>query len=207
MDKNKKAMLIALVLGDGFIKVDTRRKNHVASLKICHSIKQKELVEYKATLLHSYLGGRYPKINEYECNLNGVLFKQLRFEKAHRYFKVLRRWMYPNKYAILKYLTPQAIALWYMDDGSIVVNNRYPDGSFRSARTNIHTCCKTRDVAQAICDYFQQRWGIKFSLFNEKGLFSIRCFHREGEKFHKLIHPFVIPSMSYKQRFYYDTSA
>lgn len=205
MEKNKKAILIALVLGDGYLRND-KRSNSV-SLKICHASKQREYVEYKAELLHSLLGGRYPKINEYTCTLHDKQFKQLRFERSHRYFRVLHKWMYPNKYKYLKYLTPTALAIWYMDDGSIIANNRYKDGTVRSARTNIHTCCRSKEQADDICQYFQDTWNIKFTSFNEKGTFSIRCFHREGQKFHNLIRPHIIPSMQYKQRFYYDTSS
>ena len=93
-----------------------------------------------------------------------------------------------------------------MDDGSIIPNNRYPDGSVRSCRTNLHTCT-TREQAESICSYFQNRWDIKFTPFNEKGNWSVRCFHKEGKKFHELIRPFIVPSMEYKQRFYYGTSA
>lgn len=210
MERRKKALLIAFVLGDGYLKVDKRSKNKSTALKICHSIKQKEYIEHKAFLLGSLIGGRKPKINEYRCKLsNGKVYKQLRFERTHKYFRVLHKWMYPDKYnpKFLHYLTPEALAIWYMDDGSIVANNRYEDGTCRSARTNIHTCCESLQQAKQICEYFKEYWNIKFTPFNEKGKYSIRCFHKEGEKFHKLIHPYIIQSMSYKQRFYYDKSA
>lgn len=209
MKRSKKALLIALVLGDGYIRVDTRHKAQSTSIHICHSKAQQEYVEYKADLLTSLVGGKRPNCREFLCKWpDGSTYKQIRFEKAHPYFRVLRKWMYPNKYNIniLKHLTPKAIAIWYMDDGSIIANNRYPDGTCSSARTNLHLCT-TKEIAEDVCKYFMETWDIKFTTFNEKGTYSIRCFHKEGKKFHDLIHEYIIPLMSYKQRFYFSTSA
>lgn len=209
MKTEKKALLIALVIGDGFIRTDSRSKSNKSSLKLCHSINQEEYMKYKTDLLHKLLGGKKPTINYYLHKWpDGSTYKQVRAEKAHRYFRVLKSWLYPNKYNIkyLKYLTPQGLAIWFMDDGSIIANNRYKDGSCSSARTNLHLCT-TKESAEAVCEYFKDYWGIKFTTFLEKGNYSIRCFHKEGRIFHELIHQYIIPSMSYKQRFYYPTSA
>ena len=206
MKLSKKALLIALVIGDGYIRIDTRQKNLNGTLKLCHSVDQRDYLEYKVDLLHSLIGGNKPTIREYTCTVQGNRYRQVRAEKTHKYFRVLRNWLYPNKYKYLKYLTPEALAIWYMDDGSIIANNRYPDGSCSSARTNIHTCT-TKEEADTVCNYFLEKWDIKFTTFKEKGKYSVRCFHKEGQKFHDLISPYVIPSMKYKQRFYVSTSA
>lgn len=211
MERRKKAMLIAFVLGDGYIHIDKRRPDAMKlALKLCHAEKQKAYLEYKVNLLHSLIGGKKPKIIKcVHVWPDGSSYKQVRAEKSHKYFRILRKWMYPNKYElkILKHLTPEALAIWYMDDGSIIANNKFPDGSVRSARTNIHTCC-AKETAENICKYFKDAWDIKFTTFKDgKNYYSIRCFHREGRKFHELVHPFIIQSMAYKQRFYYDTSA
>jgi len=210
MEQRKKALLIALVIGDGYIHIDKRRPNaKKLALKLCHTAKQRAYLEHKVSLLHSLLGGKKPSI--VDCRHvwpDGSWYNQVRAEKSHRYFRVLRKWMYPDKYKprMLKYLTPEALAIWYMDDGSIVANNKYLDGTCSSARTNIHLCC-TKEIAENVCKYFKDTWSIKFTTFKDNGTYSIRCFHKEGKKFHEIVHPFVIPSMSYKQRFYYNKSA
>lgn len=204
MKKEKKALLISLVLGDGYVRVDKRGRGLKGELSISHSIKQKDYLEYKATLINSLIGGNKPNVIKFTCNSNFGNFDQVKISKTHKYFKILRKWMYPDKYNlnILKHLTPHAIAIWYMDDGSIIANNRYKDGSCSSARTNIHLGT-SKEIAIEVCNYFKEKWDIKFTPFLEKGTYSVRCFHREGKKFHELIHPYVIESMSYKQRFYY----
>lgn len=209
MESRKKALLIALVIGDGYIRIDDRVKNHKGTLTLCHSVKQLEYLEYKVNLVHSLCGGKKPSIRERVCTLsNGKNYKLVSAEKTYKYFRILRNWLYPNKYnkKYLTYLTPEALAIWFMDDGSLIANNRYPDGACSSARTNIHLGT-SKERAEEVCEYFLDTWGIKFSVFTEKGTYSIRCFHQEGKKFHELIHEFIIPSMKYKQRYYYDTSA
>ena len=210
MEKRKKALLIALVLGDGYIRFDKRYpKAKKLALKLCHSIQQKEYLVYKVNLMHKLLGGKKAKVNEYIHKWpDGSTYKQVRAEKAHKYFRILRKWMYPNKYKrqILEHLTPEALAIWYMDDGSSSCNNRNKDGSCRSSVTRIHTCCSKEDAAM-ICEYFKDTWDIIFKPVKDKDNWSIRCYHKEGRKFHKLIRPYMIPSMYYKQRFYYNTSA
>lgn len=208
MKRSKKALLIALVIGDGFIRIDKRLKNpKSAELNLCHSTTQREYLQFKVDLLHSLLGGRKPILREYMCtSFGGKAYKQVRASKCHRYFKILHGWMYPEKYTTkyLEYLTPQALAIWFMDDGSCVPNNRYKDGTTSTCRTNLHICT-TREKAEEVCKYFMDTWGIKWTTFLEReGNFSIRCFHKAGRAFHELIHPYIIPSMAYKQRFYYS---
>lgn len=210
MKRSKKALLIALVIGDGYIKVDKRIKNpKTAELSLCHSSKQREYVEYKARLLHKLLGGKEPKVREYMCKSNFGNYKQIRVSKSHKYFKILHSWLYPDKFnkKYLKYLTPHALAIWFMDDGSCVPNNRHKDGTVSSVRTQLHLC-EPKEKAQEVCDYFMEEWEIKMTPYKERGdSYSIRCFHGEGKKFHELIRPYIIPSMEYKQRFYYPKSA
>ena len=63
MEKRKKALLIAFVLGDGYIHIDKRRpKSSKLALKFCHTVKQKEYLEHKVRLLHSLIGGKKPSL-------------------------------------------------------------------------------------------------------------------------------------------------
>ena len=87
MEKRKKALLIAFVIGDGFIRIDDRQKNPKGTIKFCHTIDQEEYLKYKVDLLHSLIGGNKPTIREYTCTLaSGNKYKQVRSEKIHRYF-------------------------------------------------------------------------------------------------------------------------
>ena len=62
-----KAVLIGLIVGDGFLSKDNK-------IKIVHSIKQKEYCTYKAKLMHSVFGGDpikvHKKIQRYSTYIN-----------------------------------------------------------------------------------------------------------------------------------------
>ena len=110
MTKDQKSILIALVIGDGTLRKPNRGS---VQLEIGHSIKQKEYIKYKSDLLHSILGGNKPNLHYRVSNMGT---KTVRIFKTHRYFRVIRRWLYKdNKKVIsrniLDKLTPQALAI------------------------------------------------------------------------------------------------
>lgn len=206
MKRSKKGLLIALAIGDGYIS--ERRSGGNSILEMHHSSKQLDYLRYKRDILHSLVGGKKPSITYREQRgKNGSTYGLVRVRKTHRYFTILRRWLYPNKYNVdmLKYLDAQGLAIWFMDDGCSSKATTRLDGTHSSE--NRLFLCTTKERAEDVCKYFLDTWGIKWRLYKHRGYYSIRCGHKEGLKFHKIIHPYVIPSMAYKQRFYYDTSA
>lgn len=90
-------ILNGLIIGDGCL----RKTNN---LKITHSIKQKEYVEYKAKLLHSIFGGKDIKLyyykTSYNYNHNGVHEKRYcdtcEICKGSKHFKELYDKIYIN---------------------------------------------------------------------------------------------------------------
>ena len=118
MTRDEKSLLIAMSLGDGHVRPR-------GSLSVQHSNKQRDYLSYKANLISKIFDC---KININEVNNNG--FMQVRFEKSNRYFKLIRRWLYPLGVKIisrkmLNRLTPHAIAIWYMDDGSLSAKKKW----------------------------------------------------------------------------------
>lgn len=206
MKRSKKGLLIALALGDGYISKSIGGGNSM--LELHHSSKQRAYLEHKRDILHSLIGGKKPEITYREqTGKNGSRYGLVRVRKTHKYFTILRRWMYPNKYnpEILKYLDAQGLAIWFMDDGCHSKATTRRDGTHSSE--NRLFLCTTKAAAEGVCKYFRDTWGINWRLYKHRGYYSIRCGHKEGLKFHELIHPYIIPSMQYKQRFYYNTSA
>lgn len=189
MKKETKAILIGLVLGDGHLN-----SNSGVQLEISHCEKQLPYLEYKQNLLHSMLGGKKPKIHK---RLNRQEYK---ISKGHRYFRILKKWIYKDKKKVfqlkfLNYLTPQAIALWWMDDGSL-------GHDARAYSFKLYTYTNETET-QVIIDYFKNTWSISFykirtKLRNGEEQFYLQCRTKEGKKFSDLIRPHVIPSMLYK---------
>jgi hypothetical protein len=78
MDKQKKSILIGLILGDGYLNT-----NSGVSLEIEHGEKQKFYLEYKAELISKLLNCKLPNIYH---NLTKNTYK---ISKGHKYFRVL----------------------------------------------------------------------------------------------------------------------
>lgn len=105
MDKRTKSLLIGLVLGDGHLNPRSG-----VTLEIEHRASQLTYLLYKKKLLEELLHCK--PINVY-YNKKKNTYK---ISKGHRYFRIIRQWLYKNNikvfnYKILKYLTPEAIAL------------------------------------------------------------------------------------------------
>jgi recombination protein RecA len=188
MDKNKKALLIGMVLGDGHLN-----PNSGVALEISHSGKQLEYLEYKRDLLHSLLGGKKPRIHKRKNR------DEYKISKGHRYFRIIRKLLYKDRKKIytrqmLDYLNPQAIALWWMDDGSLARE--------KTAKAYHFYIFAPKDESQIIIDYFKEVWNINFYMIRKQlktgTYYYLKCRTKEGRKFSNLIKDWVIPSMQYK---------
>lgn len=194
MKNRKKAILIALAIGDGHIHKDPKSKS--CKLIIKHSSKQREFIEYKRNLLHSLIGGKKPKLH----NINNNGYPGIYFTKAHKYFRVIRKWLYKNKSKLitrylLNKLTLEAIAIWYMDDGNLSSKKR--NGKIHAYELFLNTHV-SKEENQVIIDYFKEVWDIQFHQVKNKGSYRLRMSTREIRKFLPMIEKYIIPSMKYK---------
>lgn len=199
--KTNRNLLIGLLLGDGTIS-----NNNV--FKLAHSSKQSEYLQWKISILNNN-GIKNNGMHTYtsSCGYNKtkeVVYTQL---KITPFIKVLRRVFYkPTKIIgnrkMLNRLSPQEIAIWYMDDGTINYRITKKRNKIHGFYIRISTCVPKQE-AQVIVDYFKEVWNIKFYLFHEgskKDSYSLCCGTQEGIKFINLVSPTVsqVPSMKYK---------
>lgn len=205
-----KAIMIGLALGDGYINPNGR-------LEIIHCEKQKEYCIFKAKLLHSVCGGSDIKVEkiekEYTKRQNGKLIEhsictKYRFRKQCKHFKYFRDLLYKDgkktiTKEVLELLNPLSIALWYLDDGSLV---RKQQGNKKPGpyTTMIYTYA-TKKENELIRDYFLEKYNMKWNVvsanIHKEDQYMIRCDQTESKKFLAIIRDIVrekIPSMSYK---------
>lgn len=203
MNKNDRAILLGLTIGDGSIGVNKTGSPHplgTCSLQIEHSEKQREYVEHKCNLLHSILGGKKPNIRENIHRVKGKEHKSFAFSKGHKVFRLVRRALYTNNRKVitrrvLDYLNPQAIALWYMDDGFYRRNGR------KTGRQLVINTYVSFEENEIIRKYFEETHSISFrqQYHKREDKFVIECTRRENiDRFIKLVEPFIISSMRYK---------
>lgn len=193
MDKKRRALVIGCVIGDGHIKI----KDTSGTLCLCHGAKQEDYLRWKVEKLSRFFDNN-KNANIRKINNNGYVGYV--WEKGHKYFRILHKWIYKNKKKtisrrILNFLDAEAIAIWYMDDGSLSYKKRKDKIHAREFTLNTYL---TLEENQIIIDYFSEVWGIKFKAVKSKNHYRLRCGGREGWKLIKLIKPFIIPSMQYK---------
>lgn len=199
LSKEQKQLLIALLIGDGTIS-----SNYV--FKLSHSKEQEPYLLHKIDLLNQLNiknNGLKTYVSKSGYNKGKiVLYSQMSINST---IKALRKSVYIPKKTItrnlLNWLTPQGLALWYMDDGHININSSEQRGNSIQRTIKIATCVEEEQV-KIIIDYFKEVWNIVFRPFKEgSGTFSIASSTAEDcENFIKIIKPFIIPELYYKIR-------
>lgn len=201
LSKEQKRLLIALLIGDGTIS-----SNYV--FKLSHSIDQREYLEWKVGLLNK-LGIKNNGIKEYisSCGYNkgkGVIYSQMSLNAT---IKALRRSIYIPKKTftrnLLNWLDEQGLAIWFMDDGFININESEQRHGSTQRNIRISTCVD-EETCSMIIQYFKEKWNIEFRPLLEKSkLFSIATrTNEDSDKFISIIKPYVeqVPSLLYKIR-------
>lgn len=201
LSKEQKRLLIALLIGDGTIS-----SNYV--FKLSHSTDQREYLEWKVKLLNK-LGIKNNGIKEYvsSCGYNKgmkVIYSQMSLNST---IKALRRSIYTPKKTLtrnlLNWLDEQGLAIWFMDDGFINVNESKQRNGSIQRNIRISTCVDEQ-TCYMIIQYFKERWNIDFKPFIEKSkLYSISARGNENsDRFIKLVKPYIeqVPSLLYKIR-------
>lgn len=201
LSKEQKRLLVALLIGDGTIS-----SNYV--FKLSHSIEQKEYLEWKVSLLNKF-GIKNNGIKEYisSCGYNfgkRVLYSQM---SLHSTIKALRRSIYIPKKTItrrlLNWLDELGLAIWYMDDGFININES--EQRHGSVQRNIRiSTCVDEQTCNIMIDYFKEKWSVEFRPFLEKSkLYSLATrTNNDTDKFIEIIKPYIeqVPSLLYKIR-------
>lgn len=196
MDKRTKTLLIALCLGDGHLST-----NSGISLCIEHCRKQRDYLTYKRELVAELLN----------CSLPTEYYRKdrdtFRMMKGHKYFKSIYNLLYTNKVKrfskkLLEYLTPEALAIWFMDDGTRTKERSKVSGCVRSQKMVLCTFTNEEDT-QNIIDYLKEKYDIKMypiwrKMKDGSTKAYLQCRTREARKLSALIRPYIIPSMQYK---------
>lgn len=203
MNKVNRARLLGMAIGDGCL---VRGERDYVSFTIAHTTKQYGYLEYKRNLMHSIVGGKMIKIHKVSQYLAAMqkTYTAYRFSKQHKYFKLLRRWLYNGKGVktitpkILNYLTPEAIAYWYMDDGGLTINLN-KEGNVSSFEIRLYTYCTKQEVLD-IQSWLKETYDIeaKIPKYGKKEQWNIRMNTTNSRKFLALTEEFKVPCMSYK---------
>ncbi len=196
LTKKQKELIYGSLLGDGTMRLGKGAIN--ANFKIEHGLMQKEYVEWKYKIIQPFVFTK-PKIS-YRSDENGNKYAKSWWFRTIRH-PVLTE-IYHHFYSgegyrtgrklissEIKYkLTPFALAVWIMDDGS-----------YSNYKIDISTYSFSLSEIILLREYFQNLFTITINYYRDRDKgYRMYCNQEETKKLIKVIYPYIIPSMMYK---------
>lgn len=190
ISSHQKQIIMGKLLGDGHLETVN---NKTFRLKIEHSLKQKNYVDYLYQELEN-LATSKPKIKKQKVNdkihskywFNSSYTPSLRFY-YHQFYKNKKK-VVPK--LIHRWLTPLTLAIWYMDDGSI-------KSKHHQAKI-INTQSFDKDDLKRLQLALLRNFDIKTKLRKQKEGQQIYILATEVVKFNQIIKKYILPDFQYK---------
>lgn len=191
LTQQQKSLIIGSILGDGYIRVVSGRKD--AFLEINHSYKAKDYVDWKFNILKDIC------ISSPQKRQTGLyLNKDKKF--AYRFYtrqhkdisKIWKTFYVKNKKVIPTNLRidPFVLAIWFMDDGS---NNQKGDVYINTQQFSLNDQQKLLHSLRML--------GLKARLNKDKKYYRIRFLKESIPTLKQIIERHIILSMKYKIKF------
>ena len=191
-----KEVILGSLLGDGSLKIHTPYKN--ARFSFRHSVNQKEyffwkmnqLKEISSELCYWQTKGRDGLGGEklrYQSLATNELTDLYNLTSSKGGLKIRRKW--------LNMMTPLSLAIWWLDDGSIIVNGR---------RGVICTDPFTLEDQKILAQYLLKVWGVRTTIgkitrnWNGKTVEYYRLWIRSGDELRKLF-KIILPHIKVEQ--------
>jgi len=174
----QRMLLIGSLLGDGYLDKTTRGY----SLRIHHGIIQKEYVDYKYSLIKSFVNSKPKRSGKayYFRTISHPFLTELR-----SVFYVKQKKILPKDFLVN--LDSFGLAIWIMDDGSA-------DGN----QLRINTQSFTFAENLWLIHFLQAKFGIMATINQDKGKYRLRLKASSMNLLKELVLSYMIPSMLYK---------
>lgn len=191
LTSRQRAIIVGLLLGDGHL--ETQNYGRTYRLKVEHGIAQKEYVDWLYRELKDWVRTQ-PK--ERTKNSFGKPIESYGFTTySSGALRFYAKQFYQERKKIMpkligKILDPQAIAIWYMDDGSWK--------SDKHRTYIIHALGYSRDELEHVQKVFAKNFDIAVGIHSQYNGLRLCIAAESAGSFKSLIEPYVIPSMNYK---------
>jgi recombination protein RecA len=186
------------VMGEAALAPPVGKSPVSARLRMCHGGKQVDYLDWKASLLGNIGQSR-------TSNDTGTVFVDFaplaELAPVHEAVcfgdgKKHLAWDY------LKALTPLALAIWYMDDGSLALSDKGLQESVKddSGRSEICVQAMSAGSRQRLMEHLRDSFGLQPALVHKgaRDEASLAFTEDETAKLHRMIAPYVHPSMQHK---------
>jgi len=192
LTKRQKEMVYGLLLGDGHL--ETQNGGRTYRLKIEHSIKQKEYVdwlyaEFREWILTPPIARMKIRYGKESTNygFSTVSHGAFRFY-AHQYYEKSGVKKVPK--LIHRWLTPLSLAVWFMDDGSL-------KSKHHRARILNTQSFKKSDIEKLI-DILKSRYMLSSVVRKQSDGLQIMILAESANDFARIIRPYIHQTMLYK---------
>ena len=180
LTEDQHSLVVGTLLGDGYMSCKTH-----AYLKIGHSIKQKDYVDWEYSILSAFVIKK-PTVYKGNGNRIGYRFWTRSLSVFTDYY-----WLfYKNgKKRVPKNLTltPFSLAVWFMDDGARNRKSVY-----------LNTQQFSFDDQLFLLNLLKKQFGFEGNLNRDKKYHRIRLFQNSASRLKYLINPLMPKMMHYK---------
>ena len=191
LTKKQKEILVGLILGDGHL--ETLNGGRTYRLKVEHSLKQREYLDWLYLNFKEWIN-KTPEVR-IRTSLGKIVETYGFTTYTSGILRFYAKQFYPNGKKIIpkminKLITPQSLAIWFMDDGSIK--------SKADKALVIHTHGYSKDDLLLITKVLESKFGLKIGLQKQYDKWRLYIYSQSVDNFKKIILPYILPSMQYK---------
>jgi recombination protein RecA len=188
-------VLIGSLLGDARLECRSIGKRHsmTARLRIHQSEKQKNYVFWKYEIFKDIVITPPRRIMTWhDKKRNRKHYSWYFHSKSLEQLGLLQQCFYQGKTKILpkdvfELVSPRALAVWFMDDGSNTQNSY-----------TISTHCFSKEEQGYIISLFKEKFNINVTMVKDRSKFKLAFGRNEYQKLNNIIEPYIVPLMIYK---------
>jgi recombination protein RecA len=190
-------VVMGSLMGDGNLSPNARDRNGVR-FRLGHGAEQLDYLQWKIALM----GNIRHSVRENSKGASFVDFTPLGelAELQRAVYLGGGKKFFSEEY--LKALTPLALAIWYMDDGSFSVRSKGLQQRTAGGSGRIEICVEamTEGTRVRLCDYLRDNHGLDVRLrsVGSAGKAVLVFSTAASAKFQALVAPYTAPSMEYK---------
>jgi recombination protein RecA len=198
LSPSQKQLIFGSLMGDGNLSKPVRRDDHSGRFRMGHGAKQTAYLDWKVSLLS----------NVSHCkttNAKGAVFVDF---TPLAELGELREVVYQGDgkrhltWDFLKELTPLALAVWYMDDGTFTLRSKGVQERTQGGSGRVEICVEAMSPGsrERLVQYLRDTHGldVKLRVSGAKRISVLQFTTAASSKFQKLVAPYVHPSMEYK---------